>query len=722
MKKKQKEPITKGVAKTPLVMQMEATECGAACLTMILSHYGCYLPLEQIRYECGVSRDGANAFNVVKTARLHGMEAKGYRYKLETLREKAQYPCIIYWNYNHFIVLNGFRGGRAFLNDPAQGCYELPVEEFARGYSGICLMMSPGEAFVQSGKRKSILDFTLEKIKPARKDMTILAGITAILSLISLFQPGFTRFFIDVFLTESKDEWLGSFFLLFGFVCVLQVIMEAVQALYSLKVNGKLDIIASTAYLRHTLRLPVPFFDNRVAGDIALRKNENADVSRQLVQTLAPLYIKAILILVYLVAMIRYNVVLAGIGFASIVIKILVARYISNKRINITRVQKRDYGNLVSSTLNAINMIETIKAAGAEPGYFEKWAGYQAGSNAQTQKYTIQDARLGLIPTIVGHLCDVVVLGGGILLVMDGYWSLGMITAFQGVLALFFAPANDFVNATQTIQEMRSSMERIDDVMKTEEEVWNEDIPEGGFAKLSGQISIRNLSFGYSILADPLLSDFSLEVAPGQSIAIVGPSGSGKSTLARLITGLYKPWGGTITFDGKAKEEINRYVFTGSVSSVDQEIHLTNDTIADNIRFGNTEIEDFEVILAAKDAGIHNDILKKSYGYQEVLANEGKDLSGGQRQRIEIARALVQDPTILIMDEATSALDAATENQVMEAIRARGITTIIIAHRLSTIRDCDLILVLDHGKLVEQGTHDELVRRNGFYCRLVETD
>ena len=498
--------------------------------------------------------------------------------------------------------------------------------------------------------------------------------------------------------------------------------MEAVQALYSLKVNGKLDIIASTAYLRHTLRLPVPFFDNRVAGDIALRKNENADVSRQLVQTLAPLYIKAILILVYLVAMIRYNVVLAGIGFASIVIKILVARYISNKRINITRVQKRDYGNLVSSTLNAINMIETIKAAGAEPGYFEKWAGYQAGSNAQTQKYTIQDARLGLIPTIVGHLCDVVVLGGGILLVMDGYWSLGMITAFQGVLALFFAPANDFVNATQTIQEMRSSMERIDDVMKTEEEVWNEDIPEGGFAKLSGQISIRNLSFGYSILADPLLSDFSLEVAPGQSIAIVGPSGSGKSTLARLITGLYKPWGGTITFDGKAKEEINRYVFTGSVSSVDQEIHLTNDTIADNIRFGNTEIEDFEVILAAKDAGIHNDILKKSYGYQEVLANEGKDLSGGQRQRIEIARALVQDPTILIMDEATSALDAATENQVMEAIRARGITTIIIAHRLSTIRDCDLILVLDHGKLVEQGTHEELVRRNGFYCRLVETD
>lgn len=297
-----------------------------------------------------------------------------------------------------------------------------------------------------------------------------------------------------------------------------------------------------------------------------------------------------------------------------------------------------------------------------------------------------------------------------------------MITAFQGVLALFFAPANDFVNATQTIQEMRSSMERIDDVMKTEEEVWNEDIPEGGFAKLSGQISIRNLSFGYSILADPLLSDFSLEVAPGQSIAIVGPSGSGKSTLARLITGLYKPWGGTITFDGKAKEEINRYVFTGSVSSVDQEIHLTNDTIADNIRFGNTEIEDFEVILAAKDAGIHNDILKKSYGYQEVLANEGKDLSGGQRQRIEIARALVQDPTILIMDEATSALDAATENQVMEAIRARGITTIIIAHRLSTIRDCDLILVLDHGKLVEQGTHEELVRRNGFYCRLVETD
>lgn len=717
-----REPLKKGIAKTPLIMQMEATECGAACLTMILSYYGYWAPLEQIRYDCGVSRDGANAANVIKTARRYGLEADGYRYKLETLIKKAEFPCVIFWHFNHFIVLNGIRHGQVYLNDPSQGSCVMPLEEFAEGYSGVCLFLHPGEGFEPKGKRKSIAVFVLERFNGRTFDLMLLIGITVIVALLGFIQPGFSRMFMDKLLDKPDTVWLKPFMIFFSVFCLLQIIMQLFQVIIRLRINEKLDILGNSAYMWHILRLPVPFFDNRVTGDIAQRKNENADVSKVLVNTIAPLGINACMIVFYLVVMVRYSFILSFIGLVSIGLKILVAGHISKKRMNIARVQKRDYGNLVSATLNGISIIETIKAAGAENGYFGKWAGYQAGSNAQTQKYTLLDARLGLVPTILGHFCDVLVLGGGIYLAMLGEWTLGMITAFQQILALFMAPANDFITGIQTIQETRTSMERLDDVMKTEALSWDEEVPGEDAAKLSGRISIKNLTFGYSKLADPLIRDFNLEIHPGQSVAVVGASGSGKSTLTKLISGLYKQWSGTIEYDGKKIEDINRYIFTASIATVDQEIRLQEDTIANNIRFGNVAIEDYEIIMAARDACIHEDILKRNLGYSDRLIDGGKDLSGGQRQRLEIARALAQEPSILILDEGTSALDAETEFRVMQAIRNRGITTIIIAHRLSTIRDSDLIIVLDHGNIVEQGTHDELVDKKGYYYKLVSTD
>ena len=712
--------MKKKIAKTPLVMQMEATECGAACLTMILAYYGRWVPLDQIRYECGVSRDGANAKNVVQTARQYHLQADGYRYSLEALVEKAVYPCVIFWNYNHFMVLNGIRRNTVYVNDPSKGIYSMPLSEFAEGYSGVCLIFSPGPDFKPGGKPKSILGFVKDKLAGRHKDMFLLTGTTILTAVLGILMPGFSRAYVDIFLMLDEPYWLKYFIFLFIIAVALQFAAQALQQYFSLWVNGKLDLIGNSEYMWHVYRLPVPFFDNRVIGDIALRKEENAEVYKTLVNTLAPLLVKAVLIVLYLLIMIRYSVWLSLIGVISVLLKLWVSWFISKKRMNITRVQKRDYGNLAASTLTGINTIETIKASGAEVSYFEKWAGYQAANNAQKQKYTTYDSFLSLIPVAVGHLCDSIVLGGGIWLVIKGYWSLGIISAFQGVLSMFMAPVNDFITATQTIQEMRSDMERIEDVMKSKEEEWVEDPIEKDLERLSGQISIKNLTFGYSNLADPLISDFSIDIEPGSSIAIVGASGSGKSTLTRLITGLYQPWSGSITFDGKPIKEINRYVFTESVTSVNQDIHLFKGTIAQNIRFLNPALQDYDLIMAARDACIHDEIMKMEYGYQEKLLEGGRNLSGGQRQRVEIAMALARDPMILVMDEATSALDAKTEYEVMKRIRERYITTIIIAHRLSTIRDCDRILVLDQGRVVEDGSHKELVEKHGYYYRLVK--
>lgn len=723
--RKVKRPVQAGCVRVPVIMQMEALECGAACLAMVLAYYGKWVPLEQVRADCGVSRDGSNARNMVRAARSYGLIAKGCRFEPDTLRRQGSFPCIIHWNFNHFVVLDGFKGDKALLNDPAKGSYAVSMETFDQSFTGICLLFEPGADFQPGGKPKSVFAFARKRLDGAGAAVAFMLLTTFITSLIGIIYSVFSHIFLDRLLTGENVGWLGGFTLALVLFGAVRLAVEWIRAVYSLRINGKLAIVGSTSFMWKVLPT-MAFFSQRMAGDIQQRQNANAAIAGSMVKVLAPLAIDAALMLFYLIVMFRYSVLLTLMGVASIVINLSLSRLIAKKRVNITRVQQRDEGKLAGATVAGIEMIETIKSSGAENGFFERWAGYQASVNTQKVRYEKLSQYLGALPSLVSSVTNSAVMMAGVWLTINGEFTAGMILAFQGFLTEFGEPAMTLVSAGQTIQEMRTDMERVEDVMQYPEDAvygpetqLRDDVE---YDKLSGSVVMRGVTFGYSRLAEPLIEDFDLTLKPGSHVALVGASGCGKSTIAKLIAGLYQPWSGEILFDGKPINEIDRSVFTGSLAVVDQDIILFEDTIANNIKMWDSSIEDFEMILAARDASLHEDIMQREGGYNCRLAEGGKDLSGGQRQRLEIARVLAQDPTIIILDEATSALDARTEYEVVRSINERGITCIVVAHRLSTIRDCDEIIVLDHGKVTERGTHEELYALGGAYTRLISNE
>jgi NHLM bacteriocin system ABC transporter peptidase/ATP-binding protein len=725
MKKTVKAPVTGRAAKVPVILQLEALECGAASLAMILAYYDKWVPLEQVRVDCGVSRDGSNAKNLLAAARGYGMTAKGYRYEPETLRQKGRFPCIIHWNFNHFVVLDGFEKNAAVINDPARGVVKVSPEEFDEAFTGVCILMEPGEQFVPDGRRRSMSDFVQKQLQGSGDAMLFTVLVSLITALLGVIDPVLSRVFLDRLLTGQNPAWVGPFFLFLIAFAGVEIVLSALQAVYSLKIQGKLAIKANARYMWHVLRMPVEFFTQRMAGDIAERKSTNESIAATLMNTLAPTVLNLVMMVVYLVVILRYSVALTLIGISGLVINILVEQYISAKRINLSRVQMRDEAKLVSTTVAGIEMIETIKASGAENGFFEKWSGYQASVNTQEVKALRLNQYYGLISRVVSSAVNLTILAVGLYLILQGNFTVGMLLAFQTMLSALMTPVTDLADAGTTIREMRTNMERIEDVMNYPADVEDEEEEKPAdfsYSKLTGRLELRNVTFGYSRLAPPLIENFSMTLEAGQRVAFVGPSGCGKSTLSKLISGLYKPWSGEILFDGKPIGEIDHNIFTGSLAVVDQDITLFEDSIANNIKMWDSSIEDYEMILASRDASLHEDIMQRDGGYQYRILEGGKDFSGGQRQRMEIARVLAQDPTIIIMDEATSALDAKTEYEVVKAINDRGITCVVIAHRLSTIRDCDEIIVMSHGKIMERGTHEALLANHGAYEELITSE
>ena len=711
------------VAKVPVIMQLEALECGAASLCMILAYYGLWIPLEQLRKDCGVSRDGSNLKNVNLAARKYNLNPKAFKCSAEKLREIGTFPCIAYWEGNHFLVVDGFKGKYVYLNDPARGEVKITFEEFQASYSGICMLCEPTEEFAPSGRPSSILKFAAQRLAGTLPMIALVVITTLIASLTGILMPAFSRFFVDKLLTGKAEQWSAGFFVLLGLVIMFQVISLSLKAVYLLKLRGKMAVIANSSFLWHILRLPVEFFEQRMAGDIVQRQQSNSVIAETLIQTFTPLLLDGAAMCFNLLIMIDYSPMLACAGLLSVCVNLLLARIIAAKRVNITRVQMRDLANLNSTTLMGIDMIETIKSSGAEEGFFAKWAGYYANSHNQQVKFMKLEHTLGQLPSLVSLLASNIILYLGVSLVMSGDWTIGLISAFNGYLLSFSTPANMLILAGQQLQEMRTNMERVQDVFKYPVHVQTSvTVPDEEMNKLSGLVEMKHITFGYNKLERPLLEDFSLRVEPGGSVALVGSSGCGKSTVAKLLTGLYDVWEGQILYDGKELSAINRNIFTGSVASVDQNVTLFEGTIDENIRLWDKSIENFEVILAARDAAVHADILEREGDYSAKILEGGRNFSGGQRQRLEIARVLAQDPTVIILDEATSALDSQTEYRLMQSITARGMTRIIISHRLSIIRDCDEIIVMKDGQILSRGTHEELLKSCDYYVELISNE
>lgn len=711
-------------ANVPTILQMEAVECGAASLAMILAYFGMYVPLEVLRIDCGVSRDGSKASNIIKAARKYGLEAKGYRKEPQSLKT-MKYPMIIHWNFNHFLILEGFHKGKVRLNDPASGRRIISEEEFDQCFTGIALTFEKTSYFKKGGEKPNVLLALGRRLKGSALPLNfiILAGLALVLP--GLVIPTFTKIFIDDILIAGRKDWITILLIIMAITLFVQGGLTWLQGYYLLKLETKIALSSASKFLWHVLRLPAEFFSQRYAGDISSRMRSNDSVAKVLSGEFTKAVLNIFVIVFYFVLMLQYDIFLTMIGVFIVVLNILYLKTVSKNRENQNSILLKDYGKLMGASMSGLQTIETLKATGSESDFFAKWAGYQTKILNAQQVMGISTQYLSSLPVLLTALTDIIVLIVGGFRIVDGALTIGTLIAFQSLMGSFLRPVNQLMNLGSTIQTMVGDMNRLDDVMKYPEDLSleNEEIDiedeEDTKEKLEGYIEIKNLSFGYNRLEPPLVDNFKLKLQPGSRVALVGGSGSGKSTVAKIVSGIYRQWSGEILFDGRERKQTPRMLITNSIAVVDQDICMFSGTVKENITLWDDSIPELDVIRAAKDACIHDDIIGRPGGYNHIMQEGGKNFSGGQRQRIEIARALVNNPSILIMDEATSALDPNTERIVNDNIHRRGCTCIIIAHRLSTIRDCSEIIVLDQGKIVQRGTHEELKVVEGHYSRLI---
>lgn len=710
------------IKRTPVILQMEAVECGAAALAIVLAHFGAWIPLEQLRIACGVSRDGSKASNIVRAARQYGLEAKGFKVEPVALHGLPM-PCIIHWNFNHFVVLEGFHGRRACINDPATGRRRVELTELDRAFTGVVLTFAPGKSFKAIGEKPHGAQLLLRELRQSKRAVALIVVVSIVMVVPNIVAAGFSKIFVDDILIQQMHSWLVPLLIGMAVTAAFRAALTMIRQSLLTRLQTKLAVVMASRFLWRLMALPMEFFTQRHAGDIASRVEANEQIARLLSGGIAANALNLISVVLFAAAMAIYDVPLAVLCVAISLLNLLLLRAVAGSREELSYKLAIEQGKLLSATVSAVRSIETIKASGLEDDAFNKWSGLQARTLNAQQQLGASSVALDMIPTLLSGLTSAAILGIGGWRVINGSMTLGSLVAFQSLAANFSEPFINLVNYFGGLQTIKGTLERLEDVYKYPLPHRTSDpVSDGLDPKLTGKIELKQLTFGYSILEPPLLADLSLTIEPGSRVALVGISGSGKSTLGRLLCGLYRPWSGEILFDGRRLADIPPAIFSNSVAYVDQDIFLFEGSARDNLTFWDSTVDQQNLTAAAHDAEIHRDLATRPGNYDCYINEGGSNFSGGQRQRIEIARALVGNPSILVLDEATAALDPLTEQAIDNNLRRRGCTCIIIAHRLSTIRDCDEIIVLNKGEIVERGKHEDLLARQGFYARLVSTE
>ncbi|MBO6146175.1 MAG: NHLP family bacteriocin export ABC transporter peptidase/permease/ATPase subunit [Lachnospiraceae bacterium] len=707
--------------KTPTIYQMEATECGAASLAMILGYFGKHVPLEQMRIECGVTRDGSNARNLMRAGKRLGLEVHGYRKEIDGLLA-LPVPCILHWNFNHFVVWEGVKGGYCYINDPGEGRRKLTLEDVDDCFTGVVLTFKKTPDFVPSRKRDTLLSFIGQRLKDQYGALTALAAIGFLLIFPGFVIPVFSQFFIDEILIGGNDDYVTGLLLVMIFTLLFRAVLRYYRGMLLQQLQNKITLISAHRFLTHFFRLPIGFFSQRYAGDLSQRVENNNNIGVFLTSDIAETVLNIMTAVFYLILLFIYSPLLTFAGLAIVAVNLMIMKYGSRVIGEMSLKMQQDEGRLFGSLFSGIMASASLKASGTENEFAAKLQGYYAMGIQMDQRLGRKQDLLNAIPEVTDQLTTIIIMVAGALLVIEGRMTEGMLVAYNSLLSSFMDPINNLAGFVQKTQTAKADMRRIDDIMRYRQDSAFDDEDKAEMEKkLMGYMELDGISFGYSVLDSPLVEDFSFYMAPGRSIAFVGASGSGKSTVAKICSGLYKPWEGEVLFDGIPLKRVPQEVLAASVATVSQEITLFSGTVRDNLTMWNSIIPQTDVVRAAKDACIHDLITSKPGAYDFMVTEGGANFSGGQRQRLEIARALVTNPSILIMDEATSALDPVVEKEILDNIKRRGCTCIIVAHRLSAIRDCDEIIVMDHGKIVQRGVHDTLAKEEGHYQRLIQT-
>lgn len=707
----------------PTVLQMEATECAAACLGMILAFHRRWVPLEELRVRCGVSRDGANAASVLRTAREYGLVARGFRCTTDSLYE-IPFPMILFWGYNHFVVLEGIRRGRFYINDPHDGPVRVTQEEFEAKYTGVCLGFEKGPDFEPGGRKPGLIQGLRDRFAASRRPFLFVSLATLGLVVPGLAIPAMLKVFVDDVLIGRNDRWTTELLIGLVLAALIQGSLIWIQRTFLARLEIRLSIVTTARFFWHVVTLPMAFFSQRYAGDLAHRVGSNDTVARLLSGELAVNLINLVAMAFYGAVMLAYDVPLTLVALGIAALNLAVLRLAARVRENANRRLLKEKGRVAGASVSGVSMIETLKASGREGDFFARWSGIQTNALAAQQELGFVTAFVNVAPPLLAALGLVAVLGIGGLRILDGALTIGGLVAFQALLQRFVGPVGGLVRFGANLQTVRGDIMRLDDVLRYDPDPRaargiRETGGEESAPAARGAVELEGISFGYKLKDAPLIRDFSLSIPPGRRVALVGSSGSGKSTVAKLVCGLLTPWSGEVRIDGRPVAETPPPRFAETVSQVDQEFVLFKGSVRENVTLWDETVPERDMVEALRDAAIHDVIAARPAKYEAPVDEGGRNFSGGQRQRLEIARALARNPAVLVLDEATAALDPITEIRIDDRLRRRGCTCLIVAHRLSTIRDADEIVVLERGEIVQRGRHDELISVPGAYRNLV---